>query len=285
MSEPSLNERVLQYQRDGRGLQELMEEIAPRVYSYPLSKFGFDEDDCGEYFLFVYPRLLRTLARFQERGRPFEWYLNSVLRWQLGEYRRLRRASEERWAAATQPGFWERPAVSGGGGPEDTDPGPVELLRKVCGTRGSRAAGRRILFWALKHPRRLAGEDIQALAEVSGLEESFVEEAVRAVEQSLHQREERLRRLHERRNRAYARCLHLQGQLCRELDRERRRELRARLDKARNSLHRTAERLSRVRAQPSNREIARALRVPKGTVDSSLFWLRRRLTRDDRRCA
>jgi hypothetical protein len=36
-------------------------------------------------------------------------------------------------------------------------------------------------------------------------------------------------------------------------------------------------RMARVRRDPTNREVARALGVPKGTVDCSLFWLKRRL--------
>ena len=292
MSVPTLNQRVLQYQRDGRGLEEILAEIGPRIYRYPLSKLGFDEDDCGEYYLFVYPRLLRTLDRFQDRGKPFEWYLNSVLRWQLREYRRRRCAGEASWAAAAQSGFWEpegKPACSRfspcpQAGAEE-GPGVLELVRRACGSRVSRAAGRRILFWALKHPRELGPEDLQVLAQISGLAPSVLEEALRSVERSLHEREQRLQRLYQRRNRAYARCLHLQARMCRELDTGRKEQLRLRLDKARDSLHRTAERLAGARAHPSNREIARALQVPKGTVDSSLYWLRQRVLREVRSSA
>ena len=36
-------------------------------------------------------------------------------------------------------------------------------------------------------------------------------------------------------------------------------------------------RMARVRRDPTNREVARVLGVPKGTVDCGLFWLKRRL--------
>jgi hypothetical protein len=35
--------------------------------------------------------------------------------------------------------------------------------------------------------------------------------------------------------------------------------------------------MSRVALAPTNREIGRVLGVPKGTVDSGLFWLKRKL--------
>ena len=37
------------------------------------------------------------------------------------------------------------------------------------------------------------------------------------------------------------------------------------------------ERMARVRRDPTNREVARALGVPKGTVDCGLFQLKRTL--------
>ena len=282
----SLTQQVRSYQQSGEGLREILAEISLRVYRYPLGRFGFSEDDCGEYYLFVYPRLLRTIERFQDRGKPFEWYLNSVLCWQLKEYRRRRLSSEENWGIAAQPGFWEyggQPAWSRGGCSGATaafgepKPAMLEALRRVCGPRVSRAAGRRLLFWALKHPARLVAEDIRTLAGLSGLPVSLLEQAVREVERTLLHREERLHRLYLRRNRAYARCLHFHAQLTRELDPERKEQIRCRLDKARSCLHRTLDRLSGIRLRPSNREIARALQVPKGTVDSSLYWLKHRL--------
>jgi RNA polymerase sigma factor (sigma-70 family) len=293
VSESTLNDRVLQYQRSGEGLETIMAEIGPRIYRYPLSAFGLDEDDCGAFFLFVYPRLLRTLERFQDRGKPFEWYLNSVLRWQLREYRRRRSASEESWMAAAQPGLWDaeaRGAFRSRLAPAslclvDGQVGSLEALWRACGPTVSRAAGRRILFWAFKHPSALTAQDLEFLAAVSGIPESFLEAALRAVEDSLHEREQRLSGLYQRRNRAYARCLHLQARLQRELDPERKAQAHLRLDKALASLHRTARRLATARVLPSNREIARALEVPKGTVDSSLYWLRRRAEQELRSSA
>jgi hypothetical protein len=282
--ESSLNKLVLAYQRSGEGLNEILAEIALQIYRYPLSKRGFSEDDCGEYFLFVYPRLLRTLNRFHDRGKPFEWYLNSVLCWQLKEYRRHRYSSDESWGVAAQPGFWDReglPAWSPPGTPSavhlEERSSSLESMQRFCGRRLSKAAGRRLLFWALKNPRRLAPADIERLGELSGLSPEFLELAVRSVERSILRKRERLHRLYVRRNRAYSLCLHLQTRIARELDPDRRRELHFRLEKARASLHKTVARLSTIRFSASNREIARALQVPKGTVDSSLYWLRRRI--------
>jgi DNA-directed RNA polymerase specialized sigma24 family protein len=286
VDEEGLNGRVLRYQRSGKGLGQIVAELAPRIYHYPLSKRGFTEDDCGEYFLFVYPRLLRTLERFEDQGKPFEWYLNSVLRWQLKEYRRRRYRREESWGVAAQPGLWDRESLLACTPPTPHYPAAVEeqglsleSIQKACGhgRRLSTAAGRRLLFWALKAPWRLTPADIHRLAEISGLPPASLEAAVQSVEQTILRKKERLHRLYVRRNRCYARCLHLQTRISRELEPERRQELQVCLEKARAGLHRSLDRLGATRLSPSNRDIALALQVPKGTVDSSLYWLRRRL--------
>jgi hypothetical protein len=77
-----LNEQVLRFQATGQGLEELLSLLSARVYAYPRLRGSRSEDDAGEFYLLCYPRLVRTLRRFREQGKPFEWYLQSVLRWQ-----------------------------------------------------------------------------------------------------------------------------------------------------------------------------------------------------------
>ncbi len=53
--------------------------------------------------------------------------------------------------------------------------------------------------------------------------------------------------------------------------------LKSRLDKARKRLEKMRKRKLKVRACPSNREIAGVIGVTKGSVDSSLYKLREKL--------
>ncbi len=78
----SLNGRVLKFQKTGEGLKGIMSDLSRKIYRYPRSKPGSREDDCGDFYLFFYSRIARMLERFEDRGKPFECYLNSVLYWQ-----------------------------------------------------------------------------------------------------------------------------------------------------------------------------------------------------------
>jgi len=54
-------------------------------------------------------------------------------------------------------------------------------------------------------------------------------------------------------------------------------EIRRRLEAANRCLAAALQRMARVRRDPTNREVAGALGIPKGTVDCGLFQLKHRL--------
>ena len=93
----SLTEKVLLYQKTREGLHDIVSALAPRVYQFPRRKMGWDEDACGEFFVFVQPRLIRLLDRFNDQGKPFESYLSAVLNWQLRNFARDRKRGERSW--------------------------------------------------------------------------------------------------------------------------------------------------------------------------------------------
>jgi len=293
-----LTERVLCYQRTGQGLKELLALLAGRIYGYPRCRGSRAEDDGGEFFLFFYPRLLRTLERFQDQGRPFEWYLHSVLRWHYLGYVRWKRRRERSWATGALPALWEPQPVYG---PEDSSlqsraesaeaielpgwlgPEVADLFHLQPATCLQKPADRkRLLVWALKQVRSLQEPDLEKLAAWTGTGEERLRVLCAALRERLARRERRLGLLVERRNRAFAALQLAQQALAGEPEPACRAQLAGRATRARRCLHRSQERIARVPLQPSNRELAQALGLPKGTVDTSLYWLKCRLAESAR---
>jgi DNA-directed RNA polymerase specialized sigma24 family protein len=281
-----LTEQVLRYQRTREGLAELLAVLAGKIYGYPRCRGSVSEDDGGEFYLFFYPRLLRTLERFRDQGRPFEWYLHSVLRWHYLGFVRWKRRRERSWAYGAMPDLWEPPAA-GRTAEEGIEPrespgwlppevaavfrlGPESRLKKP-------ADRQRLLIWALKQVRLLLGPDLDLVMKWTGIGEERLRRARAELRDRLERRERRLALLVERRNRAFAALQLTERALAGELDPAVRLSLCERLARARRCLYRSQERIARVPLQPSNRELAQALGLPKGTVDTSLYWLKRRL--------
>ena len=70
----------------------------------------------------------------------------------------------------------------------------------------------------------------------------------------------------------------LQQDLVWEVDPVVKAELALSLCDLRRRLRTLQQAVRRVRLHPSNREIAELLQIPKGTVDTSLYWLRKQLS-------
>ncbi len=295
-----LTERVLRYQRTRQGLKELLALLAGEIYGYPRCRGSRAEDDGGEFYLFFYPRLLRTLERFQDQGRPFEWYLHSVLRWHYLGFVRWKRRRERGWAAGALPALWEPLPVSGPAA-EDTclesrteafelpgwlGPEVADLLSLEGRTPLRKPADRkRLLVWALKQVRSLQEPDLARLAAWTGIEEERLCALCAGLRERLVRRERRLELLVQRRNRAFAALQLAQQALAGEPDPAGRAPLAGRAARARRCLRLSQERIARVPLQPSNRELAQALGLPKGTVDTSLYWLKCRLAERAREAA
>jgi RNA polymerase sigma factor (sigma-70 family) len=273
-----LNEQVLRYQRTGEGLEQLLAMLSARVYAYPRTRGSRCEDDAGEFYLLCYPRLLRTLRRFREQGKPFEWYLQSVLRWQYLSYLRARRRRERQWSSGSLSVLWDPPPAEPE--PRAAPPGlaaeAAELFRLEEGGRVRRGERTRLLVWALKRVRELGPEEVGHLAVLSGWAVERLEQACAYLRQALQPHEQRLRLLAGRRAGAYAELCLLEQELPREADPARREVLARRLERTRRRLRRSQAGIAGVRLAPSNREIAAALGLPKGTVDTALFSLKRR---------
>lgn len=281
-----LRDRVLQYQRTGRGREELVREITERAYRFPRRSMGWDEDACGDFLLYVYPRLAGLLDRFQDLGRPFEPYLISMLAWNLKSF--ARRKAEARACGgadlrivgidkAAEEGTQDPPDPHGAPSPVDRPSMDPDAVRRTL-QRLPRNGRKHFLFLLLKCMRSLDPDDLRVLAAAAGVGPGELARILDGLAARLARKESRLEMLRVRRNRAYslARCLEVR--IASEPDERRRESLRVRLEAANRCMRNAMGRMARVGTAPSNREIAEVLGVPKGTVDSGLFWVKRRLS-------
>lgn len=282
VSPQGLTGMVLDYQRSGRGLERIIEALAWRIYRYPLQHHGHDEDDCGEFYLFFHPRLLRCLVRFRDQGKPFEWYLNSILRWHWKAYCLRRRTERANWLFAGTPQLWE----------PDVSPAAAEVAPEALGSRrtearnlglaldgrqSGRADRRRLLLVTLKNVHSLPDESLGRLSRLTGVPEPWLEATVDRLRQRLFARQVRLHVLYARRNRCFAAVLQEERALAWESEPARRAEGLLRIEALRRRLQRGQARIRRTPLCPTNREIAALTQIPKGSVDTSIYWLRQRL--------
>ena len=288
---PGWSERVLTFQRTGAGRRALLDELATYAYHYPRRKLPtLDEDAPGEFYLFCHAKLEQLIVRFRDRGKPFEHYLNSVLSWQLRSFLAKRRASEHAWQTALRSGLWDEPESAAH--PAAAVPAAATNVKPFPGTRDGRKPAqpppaavsettrRRLLYGVLKTGHRLEERQLAAAAQALGCELPRLRLLIERLRRGRASAHRRMHLLRERRNRAFAQLQLWSTAAHQDVDGTRRAQAAKRAARHRRAVEAAQSELSRVRVAPSNREIAAVLGIPKGTVDTGLYWLQRQTAAD-----
>ena len=311
MAERSLHDLVVAYkagESDAKaGREAIMERVASVMYESHAS-FGFDAEDAAAAALVKYrDRLSKLVDRFQDRGLPFDAYLASSLRFLARTVRRDRRRDAERemiceraasdesvssWRSrdegpsderreddidALEPGTCPPLRVASPPAPRSS-PGRRPRARGGSLPRAASVAARssRLVFLAVKCAWELDDESVERIADSAGVSRDWLAQAVGQARRSLEPERARRDRLAERRNTAWCRRRLLESRLGIETDDARRERIAASLERERRRFRKAREELGAMRPIVSNAVVARILGVPKGTVDSGLYYLRKR---------
>jgi DNA-directed RNA polymerase specialized sigma24 family protein len=275
---PTLTDKVLHYQATHAGLQAILDEVSPRIYDFPRRTLPYDEDASGDFYLFFHPRLLHLLDRFKDQGKPFEAYLHSVLTWQFKNFLRTRRQAERQWNTTLRLDPGEGYALPDTAQSEETTTGTLADVTGTSRLLRSKADRRNFTLLLLKQPTPIDAKIAPIMAKLTGQPPERLFALAETLKASREPGETRLDVLRARRNKAFAQTRLLEADLYGEIDPHRRETLMGNLARTKRRMSNTVDRMSRVALAPTNREIAITLGIPKGTVDSGLYWLKRKLT-------
>jgi len=300
MPETTLNALVLAYRASGEGRDLIMEKVAALVYDAH-DKYGFDdEDDAANALLKFRGRIVRLIDRFEDRGHSFDAYLATSLRYLARTARRERRRASEREMVCERAAFPEIERIDA----DFTATESFEALRSTreiqlpeCGKAVRRATKRRprargglmprcsaeaaaysnrLVFLAVKCAWEIDDEGVSRAAGAAGVSREWLAAAVEQGRRSLASERSRIERLVERRNASWTRLRLLEVRMADEADRYRKAKFSLAIDRELLRFARVKEELGTLRTIVPNSIVARILGIPKGTVDSGLYYLRKR---------
>ena len=139
----------------------------------------------------------------------------------------------------------------------------------------SQTARRRLLYGALKTGHHLEERQLAAAAQALGCDLPRLRYLIEQLRRGRASAHRRLHLLRERRNRAFAQLQLWSAAAHQAVDDPRRAHAVRRAARHRRAVEAAQADISRVRVAPSNRQIAALLGIPKGTVDTGIYWLRR----------
>jgi hypothetical protein len=273
-----------------------MERVAILVYREH-QRYGFDnEDDAAEALIKYQGRLSKLVDRYEDRGLSFDTYLVSSLRYLARTVRRDRRLKTdrelvcERLAALSYgedegSSFVEKSGpVFGSRPPSRPEPVGRRMPKRRPRARGGSlpkpviakaAYSSRLVFLAIKCAWEMDEESIGRVAASSGVDPSWLGAAIEQARRSLVSESERADHLMQRRNASWCRLRLLEARLAEETDKVRHTRLEFSLTREKARYEKVLAELSLFRIIVPNSVVARIVGVPKGTVDSGLYYLRK----------
>ena len=273
MTKSILTKKVLAFQHSGRGRGLLVHEIVLFVYSSFMLKTSLSEDQTGEFLCFFYRDLDHLINCFSYQGKPFEAYLNVILKWRLKSFlSRISRKKEAisivndaRFVNIIQQEYpvLEREAVR-------VDPQTAEFVQSTTDKK-------RILILFMKEYVTTDPEYLPHVAHMTGFPEKWIEVRAEMLKRMVYRRIKRYRVLSEKRNRTFFKLYLTEKKLADAYTTEDISTYAAEIKILNKRLLITNKELSRVSFHPTNREISMVTGIPKGTIDSGLFYLRKLL--------
>jgi hypothetical protein len=301
MTETTLHGLVLAYHASGEGMEGIMERVADLVYTAH-RKYGFDDEDDAANALMKYRvRIAKLIDRFEDRGIPFDAYLASNLRFLAKTVRRERMQARDRELVCESSAYngaeageaCESPSVAAGskvcdkagcGGGESHPPRRRPRARGGvvrCGALEEAAYSSRLVYLAIKCAWEIDDESIARVAVSAGVGREWLSAAIEQARRSLENERARVESLVERRNASWCKQRLLEARAAEEIDPYRRRRLLSSLARERARCEKAKDELGCLRTIVPNSVVARILGIPKGTVDSGLYYLRKRYRADE----
>lgn len=282
MANMRLHDLVISYKAGHVDLDSVFERIASEIYGNP-SRFGFDGDDDAAEALCRFRRRIRSLPdRYQDLGAPFEAFLVTSLRFLARTMRRERRREREREYVCEVSEGWKLEAkTSEYAEPPGAVVGPLPAPPPSPGrnspTSLELAAFRtRLIFLYLKCAWDADDEKTRRIAEATEVPEDWLAAALAQALRSLEAERCRYERLSGKRDKSWSRVCLLEARLATEIEGEKRDRIAASLAREKRHLESVRREIRSFRPTVPNSVVARILGVPKGTVDSGLYYLKRR---------
>lgn len=274
-----VTQRVISYQATGVDGTALYNYVATVTYYFPLRNSRCTEDDCGDFLLFFQTRIMGVLKRFRYQGMPFDAYLLTTLKWQLRTYISRRDRSKAHTNAVLRPAILtesmhpaeESTAVS------QSEPHYVCRQTKAFRRPRTRSGRRRLLIILLKGCLYLGERDLAAAARCTDCDPAWFRECWLRLRVRMICRQGRHNALLNRRNRLYVLLHRAHHRLWESNDPRERDELLAQADLIRQRLQRVRRRIAHIPRSPTNLDIAEVTGIPKGSIDSTLYYAKKRV--------
>jgi hypothetical protein len=231
-------------------------------------------EDCIDYLCWLYPRISKAIDKYRDIGTSFDAYIGSLVYYASREY-----CFREADHSISEHACWTEKANEMSVQNAEPDyPEKKESYKPVSNPQ-------QILILLLKSYHFVSEDFLSRIAPAVGIEKDTLKRMIDELRILRLDKEEQIQGLKERIYCQFYRCISFEkrmlaapeGSLFRE-------KMQERLNRARIRLVSMRKRLSVMRFEATNLQIATVLGVPKGTIDSTLHAAKVKYKSQDTRC-
>jgi DNA-directed RNA polymerase specialized sigma24 family protein len=272
------------------------------IFQYLLNSFDRynlfrgEREKWGDFVGWLYPRLSRAIDYYKENGASFDTYISTIVQWSSKEYK-IREAehrtteyacwlarAEEMQTCCLEPEYVPE-VLPGDMLGEKAEPVYPEYEKtfgeytsseksteriKACIAQ-TKITPRQILLLVLKSYYFITDDFLCRIAEITGIKKNELRDMIDKLHAMREKREATIRELQDRIHSQYYRCLAFQKRLAAACaGTAKYAKLTNYVNKAWKRFFAMRKRLSGIRVDATNKQIALLLNIPKGTVDSAL---------------
>jgi hypothetical protein len=283
-----LTEMVCAYQNNKENREILFQRLSYFVYSYPVDKRLLREDEAAEFLIYFRPTIDYIIDRFRFQGYPVEQYLIRCIRFRIINFRRSQKCRnlEQMVIDATESEICYQEQDYETVCCEPSRP----LLRQDSSTRRwyvdfqfaeqpYSIQADKLLMLVLRHALVLPISLIDKFDTFfvdSSLTRESVAEMITRVRWENRSKLDRLQKLKDSRSRLYAELIRVQTDLLFSAGKDEIEHIRRKLTVKEVQYKNIQRRIREQNIYISHQQIASVLGIPKGTVDSGLFYLRKK---------
>jgi len=291
----ALTKQVLAYQRDRTGEERLLQSIYLITYNYPQQWHAISEEEASEFLIFFLPTIKGLLRHFTYTGTPFMHYLTSSIRSKIRSYKQYqykqksydimsiynfddRVCHEDSYACfCDEPDSLYRLSGTEKLQGSHTSTGLSSSRQPAIPVPRRPAMNIKQLLYMLLFCCREIPEDL--LVKIQEFYAEYEMDYTRMQEQllrSCEKKQQELTHLQERRNTLFSQVICIETQLKHEVDSDRIAALEEDLKRRQQRLSGVISTIKQFHIHPSHKQIADLLGVPKGSVDSGIFYFKKK---------
>ncbi|MFP4364672.1 MAG: hypothetical protein ACLFR1_12480 [Spirochaetia bacterium] len=279
------------YKRSEVTIDTLKEKIGIAAYELLRRNVELTEDEVSEIFTVFYPMLDKLIKNYSEQGNSFEAYVYTSLKYRIRTFRRLQYVKNKKKkviADIHNRSLKQKINIYKWKMEQEEQLEKTEkdslleyfhiLTHHVLGldkpeNRKKRFLRRRLLLFGLKNTRHLTQEHVDYLEKYTEIQRNVLLHWIESLSKRIESNVVRYQMLTLRISKLYTRLYVNRYYSDIEAEDERER-ISAKLKK---SISFSQERRRGVRVFPSNADISSVVGIPKGTVDSSLYYMKQTL--------